>query len=93
MVLREAAVSVAPGGRLMVIAHDSTNLEHGYGGPQDPAVLYTAADVAEDLEGSGLGVAVAETRARQVVTGAGTHDALDAVVVAVRPAVALESST
>ncbi len=37
--LANAAAAVAPGGTLLVIAHDETNLEHGYGGPQDPAVL------------------------------------------------------
>ena len=51
---RRAAVAagwaaLAPGGTLIVIAHDSDNLAEGVGGPQDPAVLYTAADVAADL--------------------------------------------
>ena len=51
---RRAAVAagwaaLAPGGTLIVIAHDSDNLADGVGGPQDPAVLYTAADVAADL--------------------------------------------
>ena len=34
-----------------VVAHDSTNLTEGTGGPQDPAVLYTAEDVLGDLAG------------------------------------------
>lgn len=56
---RRAAVSravatLAPGGVLLVIAHDSRNLSDGTGGPQDPSVLYTAADVAGDLTGTDL---------------------------------------
>lgn len=39
------------------MAHDSTNLAEGYGGPQDPAVPYTPSDVVADLRGvPGLGV-------------------------------------
>ena len=39
------------GGTLLVVAHDSTNLIEGTGGPQDPAVLYTAEEVLGDLDG------------------------------------------
>lgn len=41
--------ALAPGGTLLVIAHDSRNLTEGVGGPQNSAVLYTAADVREDI--------------------------------------------
>ena len=41
-ILQAAAEAVAPGGTFLLVAHDSTNLQHGHGGPQDPAVLYTA---------------------------------------------------
>lgn len=84
-VLRTAAGAVAPGGLLLVVAHDSSNLTHGFGGPQDPAVLYTAEDVEADLAGSGLAVERAETAARAVVTDEGSRDALDALLVARRP--------
>jgi SAM-dependent methyltransferase len=49
-----AAKALAPGGTLLVVAHDSRNLTDGTGGPQDPAVLYTASDLANDLTGSDL---------------------------------------
>ncbi|MFI5054188.1 MAG: class I SAM-dependent methyltransferase, partial [Acidimicrobiia bacterium] len=49
--LRNAAAAVAPGGLLLVISHDETNLEQGYGGPQDPAVLTGPLDVATALDG------------------------------------------
>jgi SAM-dependent methyltransferase len=44
--------AVAPGGTLLVVAHDSRNLTDGTGGPQDPACLYSAADVAALLDAS-----------------------------------------
>lgn len=83
-VIRTASSAVAPGGQLIVIAHDSENLEHGFGGPQDPAILYTADDVAVDLDGTGLTVAKADTGVRIVQTESGPREALDAVVVAQR---------
>ena len=55
-VLRMAATAVAPGGRLLVVAHDSTNLTAGVGGPQDPRVLYTRQDIEADLTGTGLAI-------------------------------------
>ncbi len=84
-VLRAAADAVAPGGRLLVVAHDSDNLERGYGGPPDPAVLYSAADVTADLDGTGLQVQRAEQVVREVETADGPRQALDALVVAARP--------
>ncbi|MEZ5092017.1 class I SAM-dependent methyltransferase [Nocardioides sp.] len=74
---RAAAVRVgfdalAPGGTFLVVAHDSTNLREGTGGPQDPAVLYTAQDVLADLDGRSYDVQVAE-RVERVVAGGGTH--------------------
>jgi SAM-dependent methyltransferase len=86
MVMRLAAAALAPGGRLIVIAHDTENLKHGFGGPQDPDVLYTAEDIVSDLDGTDLVVERAETVVRVVTTDAGTREALDALVVAVRAA-------
>ncbi|HEU4674525.1 MAG TPA: class I SAM-dependent methyltransferase [Motilibacteraceae bacterium] len=83
-VVRRAADAVAPGGRLFVVAHDSDNLEHGVGGPQDPAVLYRARDLVTDVEGSGLDVVRAEQVRRAVATDAGERQALDALLLAVR---------
>ena len=85
-VLRTAASAVAPGGLLVVVAHDSDNLAHGYGGPPDPGVLYSAADVAVDLAGSGLDVLRGEQVVREVSTDEGPRQALDALVVAKRAA-------
>ncbi|MGZ4319724.1 MAG: class I SAM-dependent methyltransferase [Gaiellaceae bacterium] len=83
-VVRAAAEAVAPGGTFLLVAHDSANLEHGYGGPTEPAVLYTARDVVADLDG--LRVERAERVERSVQTPDGERIALDALVRALRPA-------
>ncbi len=75
-ILRSAASAVAPGGTLLLVGHDASNLEHGHGGPQDPSVLYTAADVAADIEGSGLEIERGEVVERPVETAV----ALDVLV-------------
>lgn len=56
--LRSALASLGDGGTLLVIAHDSTNLTDGTGGPPDPAVLYTAQDALRDLDGLSIPFAV-----------------------------------
>ena len=47
--VRHAFDSLVVGGTLLVVAHDTTNHTEGTGGPTDPAVLYTAAEVLDDL--------------------------------------------
>ena len=84
--LRAAADAVAGDGTFLLVAHDSSNLEHGHGGPQHPGVLYTAADVARDIHGSGLVVERAGVVERPVQTPDGERIALDALVRAHRPA-------
>jgi 2-polyprenyl-3-methyl-5-hydroxy-6-metoxy-1,4-benzoquinol methylase len=80
VVLRATAEAVAAGGTLVVVAHDSRNLEGGYGGPKGPDVLYTADDVAADLDGSGLAIEKAELAERNVETPEGERIALDALL-------------
>ena len=81
--MRAAVQALAPGGTLLVIGHDSRNRTDGTGGPQDPAVLFTAADVAEDLAGLGLTIESAEEVLRPV-DGA-ERPAIDALLRASRP--------
>lgn len=78
--LRRAAEVLAPGGTLLVVGHDDTNLTDGVGGPQDPSVLFTADDVAADLEGAGLTIEKAGPVRRPV----GDAVAVDALLRAVR---------
>lgn len=53
---------------------------NGVGGPQDPAVLFTAADVVADLDGTGLTVSRSERVPRPVRTPDGERIAIDALV-------------
>ncbi len=81
-VLRRTARAVAPGGVLIVLGHDTRNLSDGYGGPRDPSVLFTPADVVAGLDD--LVVELAETVERTVTLGDGYAVALDAFVRAAR---------
>jgi len=76
---------IAPGGTLLVIAHDRTNLIEGVGGPQTPHVLFSPDDVVHDVEGCGLDVVRAGRVLRPVGTPEGTRDAIDALVRLSRP--------
>lgn len=84
-VLHAAADAVAPGGLLVVIAHDSSNLTDGVGGPQDPGVLYSPDDVLECLDGEGFEVVRAERARRAVTVDGRDREAIDAIVVLRRP--------
>ncbi|MGY1693742.1 class I SAM-dependent methyltransferase [Geodermatophilus sp. SYSU D00814] len=44
--LRRAVGWLRPGGRFLLLGHDVDNLAHGTGGPQDPAILHSAARLA-----------------------------------------------
>lgn len=85
-VIEMAASVVRENGLLLVVAHDIDNLAYGYGGPQDPGVLYTTADITADLATSGLAIDRAEQVVRVVTTDTGPRRALDALIVASRPA-------
>jgi SAM-dependent methyltransferase len=82
--LESAAGAVAPGGTLLVLGHDTTNLTHGHGGPKDASVLYTAADVVPAL--ADLVVERAEAVERTVPLADGEAVAIDAFVRAHRAA-------
>lgn len=84
VVLHRAQAALRPGGSLLVIGHDLANLTGGVGGPQDPAVLMTPETVVAALPG--MRVRRAETARRPVPVDGRSVDALDTVVVAVRPA-------
>lgn len=77
-----AAAALRAGGTMLVVGHDLSNLDEGYGGPQDPAVLFTPDDVVEDL--STLSILKAERVGRRVSTEAGERTAIDVLVRAVR---------
>ncbi len=87
--VRNVVSSLRPGGTLVWVAHDSSNLTDGTGGPQDPAVLMTAQDVLADLEGIDVEAERAERVARVVTADDGhgsevTRTAWDCLVRLVR---------
>jgi SAM-dependent methyltransferase len=75
-----AAAALDPGGTLLVVGHDVTNLTDGTGGPQDPALLYDPDTIAAQL--AGLRVDRAERVLRPVD---GDRPAIDTLVRAHRP--------
>lgn len=81
-VLRRARAALAPGGTLVLVGHDLTNLTDGVGGPRDPSLLYTPDQIAAELHG--LVVERAERVLRDV--DGEDRDAIDALVRARRPA-------
>ena len=81
--VRRCVQALAAGGTLLIVGHDTTNLAEGYGGPQDASVLFTGADVEQDLQdfiGSGaLTVERSGRVAREVETDDGAVVAWDAL--------------
>lgn len=83
-VLAGAAAALVPGGTLLVVGHDLTNLTEGVGGPQSPDVLYTPEAITAELPG--LRIVRAERRRRAVERDAGPATAIDTLVRVERPA-------
>jgi len=84
-VMSAAAEAVAPDGTLLVVGHDLASLSSGHGGPQDPAVLYSPADIVADIEPAQLTVVRAETAVRSLTDAQGQPvETLDALVLARR---------
>ena len=67
--VRRGFAALREGGTFLLVAHDSTNLTEGTGGPQDPDVLYTAEEVLSDLDGERFEVLTADRVARTVGGG------------------------
>lgn len=83
--LAHAVGACRPGGQVVVVGHARANLDGGYGGPQDPAVLLEPGEVAADLSAAGAEVLRAEHVERTVSTEDGARTAVDTLVVAQRP--------
>jgi SAM-dependent methyltransferase len=76
LAMNVAAAATAPGGSVLVVAHDLSNLSGGVGGPQNPEVLWRI----EDAAAPGLTAVRAEVAVRPTAAG----NALDTVVRLVR---------
>lgn len=85
LVLGRAAEALAPGGTLLVVAHDLLNLTEGHGGPKEPTVLYTPDDVVGDL--ADLAIERAERVRRPVEVDGSEVEAIDVLVRATKPRV------
>ncbi len=83
-VLAGAAAALVPGGTLLVVGHDLTNLTEGVGGPQYPELLYTPEAITAGLPG--LRIVRAERVRRTVEWDGGQATAIDTLVRAERPA-------
>lgn len=83
-VVAHAADAVAFGGTLLVVAHDRSNLDGGWGGPSSPDVQATPEEVRALVEAAGLTVTKAEVVERPVETPDGRRVAFDHVVVGSR---------
>ena len=82
-VLRHAVDAVAPGGTLLVVGHDLSNLAEGWGGPPQAEVLYTPEDIVAEI--AGLEVEKAQRVRRSIEEGGALHEAIDTLVRARRP--------
>ena len=69
--IRHAWSALAVGGTFFLVAHDSTNLTEGTGGPQSPDVLLSAEDVLADLDQKPFKVVQAQRVSRTVEPGHG----------------------
>lgn len=85
MLFRSLAAAVAPGGTLLIVGHDASDLDSGAHRPHFPALMFGVEDVLAAIEGEQLRVEVAESRARQATVADGsTTTVRDVVVKAIR---------
>jgi SAM-dependent methyltransferase len=83
-VFGQLATLVAPGGTLLIVGHDPSDLHTDVGRPTEPEIFYTAQQVADSLDDS-WDVVACESRPRVTRTEDGAAHAIsDAVLRAVR---------
>jgi SAM-dependent methyltransferase len=82
IVISNVASGLTPGGHIVWVSHDLTNLAEGTGGPPMPEMLQAPKQVRTWLGSAGLTVEMAETRARPI-DGA-PRPALDCIAVATK---------
>ncbi len=76
--IRRVVTWLAPGGELFMVGHHRSNIEHGVGGPQVPAVLWDIEEIVPWL--NGLDILEAEIVEREVAGENGQRVALDALI-------------
>lgn len=84
---RSLAAAVAPGGTLLIVGHDISDLHSGAHRPHHPELMFSIDDVVTAIDGEKLRIEVAESRARQAAAADGsTTTVRDVVVRATRAA-------
>jgi trans-aconitate methyltransferase len=78
--IANSILSLAAGGTLALIGHDSENLEHGVGGPKDATMLYDL----ETVRSAAVGLDIVECR-RYKRTTADASVAIDTILLARTP--------
>jgi SAM-dependent methyltransferase len=81
--LKNASSWLRPGGTILVVAHDRSNVKLGHGGPSDPDHCYEVDATVAAL--GGLEVSSAGIVERAVESETGNATALDTLVIATRP--------
>jgi SAM-dependent methyltransferase len=76
--IRRVVTWLTHGGELFMVGHDRSNIEHGVGGPQVPAVLWDVEEIVPWL--NGLDILEAEIVEREVVGDDGPRVALDTLI-------------
>lgn len=84
--IAQVAQCLKPGGILIGVWHARENLDGGFGGPQNPLVLPTAAELVAMAEAAGLEVEVCENRDGQIQTRDGLKPSVTVVLKAHRVA-------
>ncbi|MFD3744810.1 class I SAM-dependent methyltransferase [Nocardia sp. NPDC058633] len=79
--LHQLSDMLAPGGMLLILGHATRNVTDGYGGPQDPQILFSPEDLRADLPRDDLTI----TLASEVLRPTEGPDAIDSLLIAERP--------
>lgn len=82
--IREAVRHLRTGGVFFGVFHERGNIEHGFGGPQDPGVLPTVESLTRIAAEVGLAVEILENRDRLVAMADGERVARDVIIRAIR---------
>ncbi|MFD6449701.1 class I SAM-dependent methyltransferase [Nocardia sp. NPDC060220] len=79
--LHQLSAMLAPGGMLLVLGHAARNIADGYGGPQEPEILFSPEDLRDDLARDDVTITVAH----EVFRPTEGPDAIDSLLIAERP--------
>jgi SAM-dependent methyltransferase len=90
---RGLAAAVAPGGTLLIVAHDVSGLDEADHHAHLTELMFSVDDVLAAIDGENLTVEVAESREREAAPATGETRMRDVVVRATRTAAAVASST